>query len=105
MHVEIAGGGPRIVLVHGSRRVRAGRLGRAAAVAEWFTLVVTTRSRYPPNPLLDAVRDAARRRFCDRSSSRAGTTPPSMRSAPFNRVLVDFVERRGSAWGQTPART
>jgi pimeloyl-ACP methyl ester carboxylesterase len=24
---------------------------------------------------------------------------------PFNRVLVDFVERRGSSWGQTPARS
>jgi pimeloyl-ACP methyl ester carboxylesterase len=55
MHVEVLGSGPRIVLVHGS--VAAGLAAWAAQkpLAERFTLVVATRSGYPPNPPLERI--------------------------------------------------
>jgi pimeloyl-ACP methyl ester carboxylesterase len=53
MHVDVLGSGPRLVLVHGS--VGFGREVWAAqrALAERFTLVVVTRSGYPPNPTVE----------------------------------------------------
>jgi RimJ/RimL family protein N-acetyltransferase/pimeloyl-ACP methyl ester carboxylesterase len=55
MHVEILGSGPRLVLVHGSVG-----FGLRAWEAQWpladrYTLVVPTRSGYPPNPPLAAI--------------------------------------------------
>jgi len=51
--VEILGSGPRIVLVHGS----GGNSGWPAQqrLAERWTLVMPTRSGYPPNPPLDRI--------------------------------------------------
>lgn len=48
MHVETLGTGPRLVLVHGS----GGNAGWPAqrVFADRFTLVMPTRSGYPPNP-------------------------------------------------------
>ena len=50
MHVETVGSGPRVVLVHGS----GGNSGWPAQrpLAERYTLVMTTRTGYPPNPPL-----------------------------------------------------
>lgn len=55
MHVETVGAGPRLVLVHGS--VSAGMQAWQAQrrLAEHFTLVVPTRSGYPPNPPLERI--------------------------------------------------
>jgi pimeloyl-ACP methyl ester carboxylesterase len=48
VHVEALGAGPRVVLVHGS----GGNAGWPAQrpLAERYTLVMPTRSGYPPNP-------------------------------------------------------
>ena len=53
MHVEVVGSGPRLVLVHGS----GGGTGWPAQrpLAERFTLVMPTRTGYPPNPPLEAI--------------------------------------------------
>lgn len=53
MHVEQIGSGPRIVLVHGS----GGNSGWPAQrpLADRFTLVMPTRSGYPPNPPLERI--------------------------------------------------
>jgi pimeloyl-ACP methyl ester carboxylesterase len=53
VHVEVAGSGPRIVLVHGS----GGNSGWPAQrpLAERFTLVMPTRSGYPPNEPLERI--------------------------------------------------
>lgn len=53
MHVAVAGSGPRIVLVHGS----GGNSGWPAQrpLAERYTLVMPTRSGYPPNPPLERI--------------------------------------------------
>ena len=53
MHVEVLGSGPRLVLVHGS----GGGTGWPAQrpLAERFTLVMPTRSGYPPNPPLEQI--------------------------------------------------
>ena len=50
MHVEVVGSGPRLVLVHGS----GGNSGWPAQrpLVERYTLVMPTRSGYPPNPPL-----------------------------------------------------
>jgi pimeloyl-ACP methyl ester carboxylesterase len=50
VYVDVVGSGPRLVLVHGS--VSAGWQAWAAQrpLAERFTLVVVSRSGYPPNP-------------------------------------------------------
>lgn len=55
MQVEVLGAGPRLVLVHGS--VSAGMQAWEAQkpLAERFTLVVPTRSGYPPNPALERI--------------------------------------------------
>ena len=53
MHVETVGSGPRLVLVHGS----GGTSGWPAQrpLAESYTLVMPTRSGYPPNPPLQEI--------------------------------------------------
>jgi pimeloyl-ACP methyl ester carboxylesterase len=53
MHVELLGSGPRLVLVHGS----GGNAGWPAQrpLAEHYTLVMPTRSGYPPNPPLPEI--------------------------------------------------
>ena len=53
MHVEVAGSGPRLVLVHGS----GGNSGWPAQrpLAETYTLVMPTRTGYPPNPPLERI--------------------------------------------------
>jgi pimeloyl-ACP methyl ester carboxylesterase len=53
MHVELLGSGPRLVLVHGS----GGNAGWPAQrpLADRFTLVMPTRSGYPPNPPLQRI--------------------------------------------------
>ena len=52
MHVEVAGSGPRLVLVHGS----GGNLWPAQRpLAERYTLVMPTRTGYPPNPPLEHI--------------------------------------------------
>jgi pimeloyl-ACP methyl ester carboxylesterase len=55
VHVEVLGSGPRLVLVHGS--VSAGMQSWEAQrpLAGQFTLVVPTRSGYPPNPPLERI--------------------------------------------------
>lgn len=55
MHVDKLGSGPRLVLVHGS--VSGGLEAWAAQrpLAARFTLVVPTRSGYPPNPPLARI--------------------------------------------------
>ena len=53
MHVERVGAGPRLVLVHGS----GGNAGWPAQrpLADAYTLVMPTRSGYPPNPPLEGI--------------------------------------------------
>jgi pimeloyl-ACP methyl ester carboxylesterase len=53
VHVEVVGSGPRLVLVHGS----GGNSGWPAQrpLAERFTLVMPTRTGYPPNPPLERI--------------------------------------------------
>ena len=53
MHVETVGAGPRIVLLHGS----GGGSGWPAQrpLAEQYTLVMPTRTGYPPNPPLEHI--------------------------------------------------
>ncbi len=53
MHVETDGSGPRVVLLHGS----GGNSGWPAQrpLAEHYTLVLPTRSGYPPNPPLERI--------------------------------------------------
>jgi pimeloyl-ACP methyl ester carboxylesterase len=53
VHIEVVGSGPRLVLVHGS----GGNSGWPAQrpLAERYTLVMPTRSGYPPNPPLEHI--------------------------------------------------
>jgi pimeloyl-ACP methyl ester carboxylesterase len=53
VHVEVAGSGPRLVLVHGS----GGNSGWPAQrpLAERYMLVMPTRTGYPPNPPLERI--------------------------------------------------
>jgi pimeloyl-ACP methyl ester carboxylesterase len=53
MHVEVLGSGPRVVLVHGS----GGNSGWPAQrpLADRYTLVMPTRTGYPPNPPLARI--------------------------------------------------
>ena len=53
MHVETVGSGPRVVLLHGS----GGNSGWPAQrpLAERYTLVMPTRTGYPPNPPLEHI--------------------------------------------------
>jgi pimeloyl-ACP methyl ester carboxylesterase len=53
VHVEVVGSGPRLVLVHGS----GGNSGWPAQrpLAERYTLVMPTRTGYPPNPPLERI--------------------------------------------------
>jgi pimeloyl-ACP methyl ester carboxylesterase len=55
MHVETLGSGPRLVLVHGSVTPGWGTWNAQKPLAERFTLVVPTRSGYPPNPPLESI--------------------------------------------------
>jgi pimeloyl-ACP methyl ester carboxylesterase len=52
VHVEVVGQGPRLVLVHGSVGFGQEVWAPQRRLAERFTLVVATRSGYPPNPPL-----------------------------------------------------
>jgi pimeloyl-ACP methyl ester carboxylesterase len=53
VHVQVVGSGPRLVLVHGS----GGNSGWPAQLplADRYTLVMPTRSGYPPNPPLEHI--------------------------------------------------
>jgi pimeloyl-ACP methyl ester carboxylesterase len=55
VHVEIVGRGPRLVLVHGSVTPGWMTWNAQKPLAQRFTLVVPTRSGYPPNPPLEAI--------------------------------------------------
>jgi pimeloyl-ACP methyl ester carboxylesterase len=55
MHVEITGRGPRVVLVHGSVTPGWMTWNAQKPLAARFTLVVPTRSGYPPNPPLESI--------------------------------------------------
>jgi pimeloyl-ACP methyl ester carboxylesterase len=55
MHVEVVGEGPRLVLVHGSVGFGIDAWAAQWPLAERFTLVVPTRSGYPPNPPLERI--------------------------------------------------
>jgi pimeloyl-ACP methyl ester carboxylesterase len=55
MHVEVVGRGPRLLLVHGSVGFGMEAWAAQRRLAERFTLVVPTRSGYPPNPPLDRI--------------------------------------------------
>jgi RimJ/RimL family protein N-acetyltransferase/pimeloyl-ACP methyl ester carboxylesterase len=55
MHVEVLGSGPRVVLVHGSVGFGLRAWEAQRPLAHRYTLVVPTRSGYPPNPPLDAI--------------------------------------------------
>jgi pimeloyl-ACP methyl ester carboxylesterase len=55
MHVEVVGRGPRLVLVHGSVGFGMEAWAAQRRLADRFTLVVPTRSGYPPNPALDRI--------------------------------------------------
>jgi pimeloyl-ACP methyl ester carboxylesterase len=52
VHVEVAGSGPRLVLVHGSG---GNSWGAQRPLAERYTLVMPTRTGYPPNPPLEHI--------------------------------------------------
>lgn len=53
MHIDVVGAGPRLVLVHGS----GGNTGWPAqrSFVTRYTLVMPTRSGYPPNPPLARI--------------------------------------------------
>jgi hypothetical protein len=55
MHVEIVGRGPRLVLVHGSVTPGWVTWNGQKPLASRFTLVVPTRTGYPPNPPLERL--------------------------------------------------
>ena len=55
MHLDLIGNGPRIVLVHGSVGFGLEAWAAQRPLAQRFTLVVVTRSGYPPNPPLDHI--------------------------------------------------
>ena len=55
MHVQVVGQGPRLVLVHGSVGFGIEAWAGQRRLAERFTLVVPTRSGYPPNPPLERI--------------------------------------------------
>lgn len=51
----MVGSGPRVVLVHGSVVNARLQWAEQRSLATSFTLVLPTRSGYPPNPPLDYV--------------------------------------------------
>jgi pimeloyl-ACP methyl ester carboxylesterase len=55
VHVDVLGRGPRLVLVHGSVGFGLEAWAAQRRLAERFTLVVPTRSGYPPNPPLEHI--------------------------------------------------
>ena len=55
MHVETLGSGPRLVLVHGSVAPGWMTWNAQKPLAQSFTVVVPTRSGYPPNPRLERI--------------------------------------------------
>jgi RimJ/RimL family protein N-acetyltransferase/pimeloyl-ACP methyl ester carboxylesterase len=55
MQVEVLGTGPRLVLVHGSVGFGPRAWENQQPLAERYTLVMPTRSGYPPNPPLTAI--------------------------------------------------
>jgi pimeloyl-ACP methyl ester carboxylesterase len=52
VHVKVAGSGPRLVLVHGSG---GNSWSAQRPLAERYTLVMPTRTGYPPNPPLEHI--------------------------------------------------
>ncbi len=55
MHVEVVGSGPRLVLVHGSVGYGPEAWAAQQPLRRRFTLVIPTRSGYPPNPPLERI--------------------------------------------------
>jgi pimeloyl-ACP methyl ester carboxylesterase len=55
MHVDLLGAGPRLVLVHGSVAFGMEAWGAQRPLTDSYTLVVPTRSGYPPNAPLDRI--------------------------------------------------
>jgi len=55
VYAETLGSGPRLVLVHGSVTSSFLTWGAQKPLADRFTLVVVTRSGYPPNPPLERI--------------------------------------------------
>ncbi len=55
MHVEVFGTGPRLVLVHGSIGFGARAWEAQRPLADRYTLIVPTRTGYPPNPPLPST--------------------------------------------------
>lgn len=55
MHVEVVGQGQRLVLVHGSVGFGIDAWAAQRPLSDRFTLVVPTRSGYPPNPPLERI--------------------------------------------------
>jgi pimeloyl-ACP methyl ester carboxylesterase len=55
MHVETVGSGPRLVLVHGSVGYGPDAWAAQRPLRRRFTLVIPTRSGYPPNPPLERI--------------------------------------------------
>ena len=55
MHVETIGSGPRVVLVHGSVAPGWMTWANQKTLGDSFTLVVPTRTGYPPNPPLERI--------------------------------------------------
>lgn len=55
MHVDVLGSGPRLVLVHGSVVYGLDAWQAQLPLSERFTLVVPTRSGYPPNPPVEST--------------------------------------------------
>jgi pimeloyl-ACP methyl ester carboxylesterase len=55
LYVDVIGSGPRLVLLHGSVTPGWSTWGAQRPLADRFTLVVPTRSGYPPNPPLERI--------------------------------------------------
>jgi pimeloyl-ACP methyl ester carboxylesterase len=55
MHVETVGSGPRLVLVHGSVGYGPEAWAAQQPLRRRFTLVIPTRTGYPPNPTLERI--------------------------------------------------
>jgi len=55
VHIEVLGTGPRVVLLHGSVTPGWATWNAQRPLAEKFTLVVPTRTGYPPNPPLGTI--------------------------------------------------
>jgi pimeloyl-ACP methyl ester carboxylesterase len=70
VHVDLVGSGPRLVLVHGSVSAGSSAWEAQRPLAERYTLVVPSRSGYPPNPPLERID------FEDQAGELAGLLQP-----------------------------